>query len=41
MIAQDLAIDMFPQIGGQPNTVSTYQRSPKVKITFFLNAFYE
>ena len=35
MIAQNLAIDLFPQIGGQPNTVPKYQRSPKVKITLF------
>ena len=40
MIAQDLGIDLVPQIGGQPNTVSTrgHQRS---KLRFFKNVFHE
>ena len=39
MIAQDLAIDLFPQIGGQPNNVSTrgHQRS---KLRFFNKCFF-
>ena len=40
MIAQDLAIDLFPQIGGEPNTVSTrgHQRS---KLRLFANVFHD
>ena len=42
MIAQDLATVLFPQIGGQPNTVSTrgHQRS-KLRFfnVFFMNNF--
>ena len=38
MIAQDLAIDLFPQIGGEPNTVST-RGHQKSKLRFFCKCF--
>ena len=42
MIVQDLAIDLFPQIGGQSNTVSTRgHRMSKLRFLkmFFMNIF--